>query len=228
MNWKEITDRAKSLSGYKYWYGGKGQTATPELARSLAAANPGTWTDSYLRKALRDCNGTNKVADCSYLVCYAYDIPQIGSWQIKEKFKKWMGKPKSGMILWRPGHVAIYDEGTVHQMKGIDYDYYDEPYVKNEWEAVLYDEAVDYEWAYSEGWHMDGGGWWYATGTHVGDYVRNDWKLINKRWFYFDENGYIKTGWFKVNGEWYWGDEDGIWHERADKIGVFEPWIVED
>lgn len=230
MTGQDIVNKARSFStGYKYWYGGKRQIATKQLADTLRAQNPSVWTEAYYKRALKDINGKNRVCDCSGLVCAAYGIPDIGSGQIREKYKVWTGKPKPGMIAWKKGHIAIISDydGHIIEMRDQSHDYQDTRYRKEAGlMTLLYDPEVDYDWVYGTGWHKDENGWWYATGTHKGEYVKSQFYVIYNRMFYFDENGYIKTGWFKVNGDWYWSDENGLWHERDDRKGVFEPWIL--
>lgn len=143
----EIVNRARSLSGYKYWYGGAGQIATEALARSLRASYPGIWTESYFNKALKDIG--QRVGDCSYLVNYAYGIASpgnhgIGTSQYLAKYSRWNGAPLNGMILWRSGHTGIYTNGKSIELVGIDYDYMERDYVANKWSAVLYDPNRSY------------------------------------------------------------------------------------
>lgn len=143
----EIVNRARSLSNYKYWYGGAGQIATEALARSLRASYPGVWTDSYFAKALNDIG--QRVGDCSYLVNYAYGIAfpgnhGIGTSQYLSKYSRWDGSPLNGMILWRSGHTGIYADGKSIELVGIDYDYVEKPYEPGKWTAVLYDPNRSY------------------------------------------------------------------------------------
>lgn len=192
----DIITRTTNFKGYKYWYGGKGELATIELAKRLKAENPSVWSDNYYSKAIKDCNGTNRVADCSCLVCKAYDISNIGSYQIADKYQHWNAEPKTGMILWRKGHVGIYDNGIVHQMKGIDYDYYDEPYNATSWSKILYDTNVNYNVAVDEtkcGWHSDENGWWYRykDGTGPDTYYHDTCKIIGGHAYLFNSGGYI-------------------------------------
>lgn len=196
MEVSEIISRATSFRGYKYWYGGKGEIATVALAKRLKQENPTVWTDSYYNKAIKDVNGENRVADCSCLVCKAYNIGNVGSYFIGEKYPQHKGEPKTGMILWRKGHVGIYDNGIVHQMKGIDYDYYDEPYNAAAWVKVLYDTSVNYDMPKDEtkcGWYADSNGWWYRykEGTGADTYYHDVVKIIGGHAYLFDNEGYI-------------------------------------
>lgn len=196
----EIVKRAKSLSGVKYWYGGKGETATADLAKRLQKENPSVWTDSYYNKAIKDIGC--KVGDCSYLVCYAYDISNISSYGIREKFSVWNKKPLNGMILWRKGHVAIYADGKALQLKGIDYDYVEKDYPVDAYTAVLYDPSVDYNSGNKEakiGWHKDANGWYYRYCEGIGEgtyYKSGVYPCACKKgtmYFAFDNKGYMIT-----------------------------------
>ncbi len=146
----EIVARARSLSSYKYWYGGAGQIATKALADSLRASYAGSvWTSSYYAKALKDIDGETRVADCSYLVNYAYGIASPGNHgpgtsAYLSRFIKWTGEPKNGMIAWKNGHTGIYADGKTLEMVGIDYDYQEKPYSASRWTAILYDPNRTY------------------------------------------------------------------------------------
>lgn len=143
----EIVARARSLSGYKYWYGGAGQIATKALADSLRAAYPSIWTESYYNQALGDIG--QRVGDCSYLVNYAYGTASpgnhgIGTSQYLAKYSRWTGTPKDGMIAWRNGHTGIYAEGKTLELVGINYDYQEKAYDASKWAAILYDPNREY------------------------------------------------------------------------------------
>lgn len=142
-----IVARARSLSGHVYWYGGAGQTATVSLANQLRSSYPSVWTESYYNKALNDIG--KRVADCSYLVNYAYNRASPGSHgpgtsSYLAIYSRWSGAPKNGMILWRSGHTGIYADGKSIEMSGIDTDYIERDYNAASWSAVLYDSNIDY------------------------------------------------------------------------------------
>lgn len=140
----QIVSKARSLSGYKYWYGGSGEVANVNLANRLRNSYPNIWTSSYYQKAMADVSAGVRVGDCSFLVCYAYDIPRTSSANLKNIFPTWGGSPKDGMILWRPGHVGIYWSGKVIELVGIDVDYRESAYDASRWQAVLYDKNRKY------------------------------------------------------------------------------------
>lgn len=203
MTGKEVVRRARELHGFAYWYGGKGQLATSALAEQLRKDNPGVWTDSYFNTALKDVAAKRRVGDCSYLVCYAYNRSQIGSWAISEEYKIWgdQQNPKDGMILWRPGHVAIYDDGMVLELANQSVDFRIKEYVSLEWSKVLYSSKVDYDFEYEVGWHRDINGWWYAYGNRKGEYYKDSVRGLPDPFglgywgnYEFDGAGYLKLG----------------------------------
>lgn len=211
MTGKEVVRRARELHGFAYWYGGKGQLATRTLAEQLKRENPGVWTESYFNTALKDVAAKRRVGDCSYLVCYAYNRSQIGSWAISEEYAEWddKRKPKDGMILWRPGHVSIYDDGKVLELASQSVDFRIKEYVSMEWDKVLYSNKVDYDFEYEKGWHKDDRGWWFAYGTRKGEYYRDVVVGLPDMFglgyygnYAFDDEGYVTFGPLKT--------EDGI------------------
>lgn len=142
-----IVTRARSLSSHVYWYGGAGQTATVTLANSLKASYPSVWTDIYYQKAMGDIG--KSVADCSYLVNYAYNKASpgnhgAGTSSYLALYSRWTGSPKNGMILWRSGHTGIYADGKSIEMSGIDTDYAERDYDASSWSAILYDPNIEY------------------------------------------------------------------------------------
>lgn len=85
---------------------------------------------------------------------------------------------------------------------------------------------------YSSGWHLDSNGWWYAYGTHIGEYYRNEWKVINHHWYYFGDDGYMLHGWQMIDGQWFYLEDSGdyqgaCWHEVDKRNGALERWKIE-
>ena len=195
MTGKEICRRAKECKNVRYWYGGKGETATKSLADRLKKENPGVWTNKYYNTAMQDLG--HKVGDCSYLVCHAYDRSMIGSSQIVAKYPAWSGTPRDGMICWKRGHVGIYEGGFVHELSSQARDYQLTTYSPDLWDAVLYDPANSYDNEVPEewrtGWHSDNNGWCYrhTEGTGPDTYYHDTVKKINGHTYVFDDMGYI-------------------------------------
>lgn len=201
MNATDILTRAKALRGCKYWYGGKRELASRALADRLKKENPATWTDKYYNTALKDIDGKTRVCDCSGLVCYAYGISDIGSYNIKEKYSVWAGTPRAGMIAWKKGHVGIFSAdgwtAPIIEMRSQAYDYQNtRTYKECGFTAVLYDKAIDYD-KYDDlsiGWHRDAVGWWYrhTRGTGPATYYHDCFITLDDRHRYcFDSDGYI-------------------------------------
>ena len=197
MTGLEIVKKAEEFKDFVYWYGGKGQLASVSLANALRAQNPSVWTDSYYKKAMNDCDGTTRVADCSHLVCKAYGISDIGSSQIEERYSEWNGNPLPGMIGWKPGHVGIYgNDLKIIEMRGINYDFCNSRTAAQcGFTKTLYDENVVYAITdeMKVGWHKDENGWWYrhTVGTGPSTYFHDCMQTINERRYIFDTEGYI-------------------------------------
>lgn len=193
MNYIDVLNRAFSCLEYVYWYGGKGQKCTQQLLNTLAKQNPGTYSTTYINKAKKDITNGKTCIDCSGLVCKAYNISNIGSYQIHDTFKKINTKDASaGMVLWKPGHVAlVVDDDYIIEAKGIDYDVLVSKRVNNNFNTGLYLEGVSYNKEYSKGWHTDEVGKWYAWGEHKGCYFRNCYTIIDGKGYYFDDGGYL-------------------------------------
>lgn len=204
MTGKEIVEKARGFASFRYWYGGKREIATKALADRLKKENPGVWTETYYSRALKDIDGATRVCDCSGLVCACYGIKDVGSYQIAEKFKKWTGTPRAGMIAWKKGHVGIFlSDGwgaKIAEMRSQAYDYQEtRTFADCGFTSVLYDPAVTYgeekDDGTAVGWHKDGTGWWYrhTKGTGAATYYHDVFEEINGRKYCFDSSGYICT-----------------------------------
>ena len=55
---------------------------------------------------------------------------------------------------------------------------------------------------YTEGWHSDQNGWWYADTE--GTYLQSCWQVINGHKYYFNQDGYAVTDWQEIEGKWYY------------------------
>lgn len=56
-------------------------------------------------------------------------------------------------------------------------------------------------------WIKQSGRWWYKH--YDGSYTRNNWELIEGKWYYFDADGWMVTGWLNLGGTWYYLYSDG-------------------
>lgn len=223
MTGNDIISRATSM-GQRcvYWYGGKRQVPTVQLAQELMRQNPSVWNSAYYDAALKDVGSGKLVCDCSGLVCYAYNKKDVGTSTMRSKYKSIErdiipdpGNFTPGMIGWKPGHCGIIIDKTGHiaEMRGLRYDFSTTRTFKEcGFTAVLYDPGVVYEEVdtYTPGWNKDKIGWWYAYGRKKGEYYRSSFENIGGAWYHFDVNGYIDTGIFKVDGRYYASTEYGI------------------
>ncbi len=56
-------------------------------------------------------------------------------------------------------------------------------------------------------WIKDKWGWWYDLGD--GTYPKNEWKYINKEWYFFGQDGYAYCKkWINWKDRWYWFNQD--------------------
>lgn len=58
----------------------------------------------------------------------------------------------------------------------------------------------------SAGWELTGTGWKYYTSGH---YLTSQWRKINGKRYYFDENSIMVTGFQEINGEQYYFTASG-------------------
>ena len=64
-------------------------------------------------------------------------------------------------------------------------------------ENVARDSAGNWE-------QLDGGKWKFKTADGV--YANNEWRRINKKWYYFLPDTYMAAGWQHINNNWYYLD----------------------
>ena len=55
---------------------------------------------------------------------------------------------------------------------------------------------------YTEGWHHDQNGWWFADTE--GTYLKSCWQVINGHKYYFNQDGYAVTDWQEIDEKWYY------------------------
>lgn len=65
-------------------------------------------------------------------------------------------------------------------------------------------------------------------------YVKNSWKKIGGKWYYFDKKGYLKTGRFQVDGKYYYvkrstgkvcSRQVGSYYYNKDGVMVKNRWV---
>ena len=77
---------------------------------------------------------------------------------------------------------------------------------------------------------QDGTGWWYADTKHT--YAKKKWMVINRCWYYFNEDGYAVTGYQEIDGEKYFfnpipGDPKECAMMVTDKEGHLKVYLTE-
>lgn len=133
--------------GYVYWYGGKGQKCTATLLKQLSSMYQNIYTKSYIAKCEQDIKNGKRCIDCSGLVCKAYGIKDIGTYQMATdtRFHIYEGTPCNGMILWKWTHCGIYYNGKVIEARGKDYGVISSrTYKATDWQRIYTVDGVDY------------------------------------------------------------------------------------
>lgn len=79
------------------------------------------------------------------------------------------------------------------------------------------EDSVFYTTSNAGKWIKIGNYWKYKDAK--GKYVKNSWKKIKGKYYYFDHDGRMKTGWIKLKGVWYFLNSDGSRAEGWKKLG---------
>jgi len=94
-------------------------------------------------------------------------------------------------------------------------------------------EDFDGQGTSSGKWIKSGSRWWYKHTD--GTYTKNNWELINGKWYHFDKKGWMQTGWLKLNGKWYylsssgamqtgWVKDNGKWYYLSSSGAMLTGW----
>lgn len=77
------------------------------------------------------------------------------------------------------------------------------PYVENNTKHTWMDfkAAISPAKKYAVGWTKDNVGWYYSPDGFT--YYHDQFADINRRRYYFNNEGYVVTGWQKINNNWY-------------------------
>ena len=146
MTGNDIIKNALWYRNYVYWYGAKGEECTYKLLNTLSTMYPGIYTTTYKQKCMIDIRNGKHAIDCSGLVCRAYGISNISTYEMPKHFTEYNGPIKNGMIVWRRNHVGLYYNGKVLEARGIDYDITDtRTYKKLDWKRVYIKPDVNYD-----------------------------------------------------------------------------------
>lgn len=146
MTGNDIIKNALLYKNCVYWYGAKGEQCTYKLLNILSALYPGIYTTTYKQKCMTDIRNGEHAIDCSGLVCRAYGIGNMSTYDMPKHFTEYTGPVKNGMIVWKQEHVGLYYNGVVLEARGIDYDVTDtRAYKKSDWERVYINPDVNYD-----------------------------------------------------------------------------------
>lgn len=146
MTGNDIIKNALLYKNCVYWYGAKGEQCTYKLLNILSALYPGIYTTTYKQKCMTDIRNGEHAIDCSGLVCRAYGISNMSTYDMPKHFTEYTGPVKNGMIVWKQEHVGLYYNGMVLEARGIDYDVTDtRTYKKSDWERVYINPDVNYD-----------------------------------------------------------------------------------
>lgn len=123
----DFAKRAKK-NGVKYLYGGNFEILTPERLDALRAQSPSHISDNRYNYALNNYIGKT-VTDCSGLIYgYTRDGSRRTSQMLYNKAGSALDIPADlseipvGAVLWKPGHVGIYQgDGKTIEALGFDY-----------------------------------------------------------------------------------------------------------
>lgn len=73
--------------------------------------------------------------------------------------------------------------------------------------------SVSFAFSSLADWKQNDLGWWYEEEN--GSYIKNDWKLINEKWYYFGEDGYLFTN--RTTPDGYKVNENGEITEKESE-----------
>lgn len=74
-------------------------------------------------------------------------------------------------------------------------------------------------------------------GEDDGTYPKEQWRLFNQTWYYFDKTGYMATGWRYIDENRYFLNEDGSmaantwigdYYVKSDGVMAVNEWIGDD
>lgn len=194
----ELFHRSMDLfANYHYVYGAKVSDGklTKEHLDILAKYNPSVFTAEYKKSASAFIG--QYCTDCSGLVCYLWDINNVGSSYLgnmhnyypNEYEKIDVSKVTWGDMLYKKGHVAIaLTNNTCIEAKSLK-------------AGVLMSKKSSTKWLYAirkkslhkygaTGWIAEGTKWWYAYGESAGEYYKDTHVKIKGKVYWFDSDGY--------------------------------------
>ena len=130
-------------------------------------------------------------------------------------FRSWGGAYKNCWYTSGGKKYYLHDNSAAYQNEWLKADgkwYYfqsDSTMATNTWIDNYYVDAsgvwIPNKEKPTDKWITSGNRKWYR---HVdGSYTKNDWELINGKYYRFDEEGWMVTGWKKIKNIWYYMDK---------------------
>lgn len=121
-----------------------------------------------------------------------------------KKYDKWVANWGSQVSLKPTSMWQYSSKGRVKGISGdVDLDYSYKDYSK-----LIKPRTTAKKPEVKEGWQNDGKHYWYIQKD--GSRVKNKFKTIDGKKYYFDESGYRVTGWKKISGKYYYFSSKGV------------------
>ena len=120
------------------------------------------------------------------------------------KYDKWVARWREGMTF---NPVSIWQYTSTGSVSGISGNV-DRDHCYRDYTSIITPRYHAEKASYTRGWHSNENGYWYFLKS--GRMLRNEFRTLKKKRYYFDENGFRVTGWKKIGGKYYYFDEDGV------------------
>ena len=140
-------------------------------------------------------------------------------------FRSWGGAYKNCWYTSGRKKYYLHDNSAAYQNEWLKADgkwYYfqsDSTMATNTWIDNYYVDAsgvwIPSKEKPADKWITSGNRKWYRHAD--GSYTKNDWELINGKYYRFDNEGWMVTGWLKIGSTWYYLNPSG---ERA-----YDQWV---
>ena len=140
-------------------------------------------------------------------------------------FRSWGGAYKNCWYTSNGKKYYLHDNSAAYQNEWLKADgkwYYfqsDSTMATNTWIDNYYVDAsgvwIPNKEKPTDKWITSGNRKWYRHAD--GSYTKNDWELINGKYYRFDNDGWMVTGWLKIGSTWYYLNPSG---ERA-----YDQWV---
>ena len=140
-----------------------------------------------------------------------------------EKLSKALGIPNRGVkqqnliVLKRTHMTAILIE--CHFVGNPDAALYNADTIAKAIVSGILNKDIKSEWV--QGWNKSNGKWWYSPDPKNKTYYKNEWKLIDGKWYLFDSAGWALTGWVYYQT---YADKKDVWYHLDDDYSMAVGW----